>query len=207
MIVTHDGHSFDDALLTPGGWALDVGCRGFGFANKMAEMGLNVIALDPDRDLVYAGPHGDLIRFRRLALVGDRDMKKSMYAGWSNGEANHLADSRPAHASEYYEVPCISLPHIMAREQIDQFEIIKLDCEGAEYDILQNMPWRCAKQLSVEFHDFLGRKPRPNYYAELFSTSLADYEITRHTWGPLSPTNATMNYWDSLFRLRDLVTG
>lgn len=200
MIVTCDGHSYDESLLTPGGWALDVGARGFKFADRMAAMGLNVIAMEPDRSVRYEGPHN--VRCLNTALVGNPLMESSMYAVWSDGSGNQLAETRPIHATEYYEVPCITLAKLMAAESIDQFDIVKLDCEGSEYDILWRWPRHVAVQISVEWHDFLGKRPRESYYDELFAGPLRDYEIIQHEWRELSPENPIFSYWDSLLVLR-----
>lgn len=200
VLVTCDGHSYDEALLPDGGWALDVGARGFKFSNHLARLGLNVIALEPDRSVSYDGCRN--IQWRNVALVGDPDVESSMYAGWGDGSGNHLSETRPEHATEFYHVQCITLANLMEAEMVQQFDIVKLDCEGSEYDILWNWPRHAAVQISVEFHDFLGLRPRESYYDELFAGPLRDYEIVRHEWRPLCAVNPIESYWDSLFILR-----
>lgn len=203
MIQSCDGHSYDESLLAPGGWALDVGARGFAFADRMGDLGLAVIAMEPDRAVNYERcPHGNLL-FLNQALVGNPGYNSAMYAGWSDGTGNQLSADRPAHAEEFYAVPCTTLSKLMERYKIDRFDIVKLDCEGSEYDILWNWPRHAAVQISVEFHDFLGKRPRLSYYEELFAGPLRDYEVVQHEWRPLNNENPVMNYWDSLFVLRE----
>lgn len=199
-IVTCDGHSYDEELLPEGGWALDVGARCFKFSNHMARMGMHVIALEPDRSVEYEGSRD--IRMLNLAMVGTPGFSDAMYAGWGDGSGNHLTGERPEHAETYYSVPCLSIGSVMASHRVKQFDIVKLDCEGSEYDILWNWPRHAAVQISVEFHDFLGLRPRDSFYDELFAGPLRDYEIVRHEWRPLCAENPVMNYWDSLFILR-----
>lgn len=200
MIVTCDGHSYDESLLTPGGWALDVGARGFKFAEQMAEHGLRVIAMEPDISATYDGPRD--VHLLHAALVGNADVSWAMYAGWSDGTGNQLATERPAHAETYYSVTCLSIGPLMAARGIDRFDIVKLDCEGSEYDILWNWPRHAAVQISVEMHDFLGMRPRESYYDELFAGPLRDYDVVQHEWTPLRAENPVENFWDSLLVLK-----
>lgn len=200
MIVTCDGHSYDESLLAPGGWALDVGARGFEFADRMAEHGLRVIAMEPDRLVRYAGRHEVNVLY--TALVGNPETEFAMYAGWSDGTGNQLADIQPEHAETYYAVPCIAIGALMSKLHIPRFDIVKLDCEGSEYDILWNWPRHAAVQVSCEFHDFLGMRPRESYYEELFAGPLRDYDIVKHEWREMSPENPIPNYWDSIFVLK-----
>lgn len=193
-IVTCDGHSYDEELLPEGGWALDVGARGFKFSNHLARMGLYVIALEPDKSVRYDGSRN--VNCMHLALVGRPEVQSSMYAGWGDGSGNHLSETKPDHATEFYEVPCITI------NAFEKFDLVKLDCEGSEYDILWNWPRHAAVQISVEFHDFLGMRPRETYYEELFAGPLCDYDIVKHEWKPLCEGNPIMNYWNSLFILK-----
>lgn len=198
-IVSVDGHSFDDSLLNRGGWVLDVGARGFAFSRDMALRGMNVIPVEPDPAEIYPG-------VIHAAIVADPKQRTAMYAGWSTGEGNHLAATRPSHASEYFQVNCLTVQDLMVQQGIERFDLVKLDCEGSEYEILWHWPKHAALQISVEFHDFLGRNPsRPNngaFYEVLFGGPLADYEIVQHVLTPLNPANPVMNYWDSLFQLK-----
>jgi FkbM family methyltransferase len=55
-------------------------------------------------------------------------------------------------------VPMITLSHLLKKEKIKKIDLLKLDVEGAELDILENMAYNDAKriyQISVEFHHFL----------------------------------------------------
>lgn len=92
----------------------------------------------------------------------------------------------------------------MREHEVDFWEVVKLDCEGAEYEILEEWPGPVARQITVEFHDRLGRNPEAEperYYARLMERIGHWYDVilhrqTRPPWGGL-PT-----YWDSLFVLK-----
>lgn len=202
MIVTCDGHSYDESLLTPGGCVVDVGARGFRFTQHMADIGQYVIAIEPDESCEYLGDGGMMVHCLHEALVGDPYLSEAMYAGWSDGTGNMLAKERPAHAETYVAVPCLTLGALMEQECIDRFDLVKLDCEGSEYEILWNWPRHAAVQISVEMHDFLGMRPRESYYDELFAGPLRDYDIIQHEWREMSPENPIPNYWDSLLCLK-----
>ena len=197
-----DTHTFCPDILTTGGWALDIGCRGFGFARYLADMGLNVIACEPDIEIV--DPCIDRITFERVAVVGF-DAHDCMYAHWTGGEGNFTSDSE-IKGFDTYRVPCASIKSIMDKYSISQFDIIKMDCEGAEYKIFETIPPRCTKQFTVEFHDFVGRNPckdnNEEYYAKL-AGYIPEYKFVQHKKTPLSATNDIENYWDSLFVLKE----
>ena len=86
----------------------------------------------------------------------------------------------------------------------DRYAVVKLDCEGSEFGILENWPHRMADQISVEFHDYLDRaRWKDKYFADLFAGPLKDYRVVQHELTPVGPGN-TMGHWDSLLVLRDL---
>lgn len=207
MLQTIDTHTVDVTRLDPNGWALDVGCRGFGFARAMRDMGLSVLAMDPDPGIGSKYVFDDvLLYFRNAALVG-LPRGAAWYAMFGDGCANHLCASRdavPNYASAVL-VPCETIGNVMAICNIPHFSIIKLDCEGAEYEILEAMTEPVADQISVEFHDFLGAGFNPcfpdceAYYARLLAGRFGEmYRVVQHERTPLNG-NGPMNYWDSLF--------
>jgi hypothetical protein len=92
----------------------------------------------------------------------------------------------------------------MKTHGVDVFEVVKMDCEGAEYDILLNWPGPIARQITVEFHDFLGLRPFPDYHDALVRHLGQWYKIIKHEEFPHPLAQGhPINYWDSLFVLRD----
>lgn len=64
--------------------------------------------------------------------------------------------------SEVQEVPMGTLEQIFDEANIDRCDLLKVDCEGGEYDIFLNLPPRVAKridQISLETHHVDGRHP------------------------------------------------
>jgi methyltransferase family protein len=86
--------------------------------------------------------------------------------------------------------------------RVDHWDLIKLDCEGSEFGILENWPGPVARQISVEFHDWTGpwaERAAGDYYERLFAGPLKDYEVVQHE---LSKQGEGIGHWDSLLRLR-----
>lgn len=204
-----DYHSFCSDILTDNGWGLDVGCRGFGFSNYLASKNLKVISLDPDVDI--KDPENPNIFFERKCLLGNK-INKINYASWSSGEGNFVSQDKTLlpNNAKIYEVECTTINELMDKYKIPIFDVIKLDCEGSEYDILMNIDKPIAKQITVEFHDFIGRNPYKNneeYYTKLFNKLGEWYNVVQHEKGTLNLGEKVMsrviNYWDSLFVLKE----
>jgi FkbM family methyltransferase len=56
---------------------------------------------------------------------------------------------------EYIKVPCITLQQAMEENGITRCDLLKMDCEGAEYEILYNCPpdyLRRIDQIAMEVH-------------------------------------------------------
>ncbi len=64
-------------------------------------------------------------------------------------------------------VPCISYKEIVTQNKLGQIDILKVDCEGSEFDIFYNTPpemIQLAKVISVEIHDLDTDKNNINYF-------------------------------------------
>ena len=60
-------------------------------------------------------------------------------------------------------VPCTSLAEIFAENRLERCDLLKMDCEGAEYDILYNCPAEILariRSIAMEVHG--GTKPEHN---------------------------------------------
>ena len=63
-----------------------------------------------------------------------------------------------ANTSEKFEVECITLKDIFQSNGLDGVEVLKMDCEGVEYDLLFNTPKEYLKRIDrmcIEYHDYL----------------------------------------------------
>lgn len=61
----------------------------------------------------------------------------------------------------YVKVKAITLNEIFVRHKLEHIDFLKIDCEGAEYDLLYNAPdvvFRKIGKISMEYHNFDGDK-------------------------------------------------
>jgi FkbM family methyltransferase len=199
-------HTIDVDLLPEIPIVLDVGCRRFDFTDAILKLrpGAIVIAMDPDKEIASgvfsisgssAGPLNCM--FWNMALVGD-GKTKSNYASYSDGEGNLLIEGDKYYDAKIYEVPCIDITTLMRHCEVKRWDVVKLDCEGSEFDILWNWPGPIATQISVEFHDGADATKNLAYFEDLWRR-LPDYRIAQH---PRAKLGDWFGHWDSVLTLK-----
>lgn len=207
MIKIYGEHSVDETILNPNGYVLDIGCYGFGFSKEIKNYVKNVICVDPNPQIKDIP---DVI-FENKAIVVSGGNKQIKYNIFNDKSGNSLLTSN--HDWCIFEksiyVDTITIDDIMTKYNISQFELIKIDIEGYEYELLNNIDWNISKQYSVEFHDFRGLNPYyPNdeeYYRLLLEklSKYCSYINHKKTHHPGFPHGRGFNYWDSLFVLKN----
>lgn len=189
-------HTIDTSLLTPGGYVLDAGCRDFIFSRGCAARGCRVIAVDADPTV--EDPKEANISFNNFALSSVRGQRDFVMT--HDPQARHLADANPQAAAPTTRVLALTIEDIMKAGDIEIFDAVKLDIEGAEYDILLNWPGSIAKQISIEFHEHV--QPRPKeFYDAIFAHLSQGYEIVQHEKTARHCTHP--NYWDTLLVMKE----
>jgi FkbM family methyltransferase len=77
----------------------------------------------------------------------------------SSGEPLQIASMTGAHEevhSAAIAVPAMSLQSLMDQQKLDRIDLLKLDCEGAEYEILMKAPASILENIErmiMEYHD------------------------------------------------------
>jgi FkbM family methyltransferase len=211
MIKRFYEHSFELDIINPGGWGVDFGCGSdFYISKTFLDFGLKTIAVDPN-PAIKEIPKYENLYFENAALVID-DSSELNFHIYNDQDAASLKN--PKNDVYFLQklnsvvVKTTTIDKLMQKYDIHQFEILKLDIEGAEYDFLMTINKPIAKQISIEFHDFRGLNPYyPNnekYYNELIKKLSPFYQVVKHNIekhpglsGPQS-----YNYWDSLFILK-----
>lgn len=195
-------HTVDLDLLPEASVVLDVGCRGWDFTNEVLSVrpGAWVIGFDPDTKLWPQNPPQGC-EFINFALVGEANQLVSRYASYSTGEGNFLTDLDAYYDAKMVMVSCTNISTFMKGRQLMYFDVVKLDCEGSEFGILENWPGPIATQISVEFHDS-GYTPGygPDYdYGPMFERLKGfGYKIVQHE---LSKQGDGTGHFDSLLVL------
>lgn len=192
-------HTVDLDRLTPGGWVLDVGCRFFDLTKCFSILGCKVLAIDPSH--IVEDPQMEHVIFERCALVGDPSVTSAVFS--DSHDAAHLVYGHrsPTPHVPQYTVPCFSIEKLMAKYKIEHFDVVKLDCEGAEFDILKRWPGPIATQISVAFHDFVNPAWCKAAYPELLAHIGQWYETVQHE-PYVRHGHPTPCYWDSLFTVK-----
>lgn len=198
-----DEHTVDFSLLAPGDPVLDVGARGFGFARECVKRGHFTFCMEPDPTVSFQPISG--MAFIRKALVGRSKVGSLKYAMHGNGTANALIDTGSSYPddAEIISVEAVDIVSLMQTLGIQQWGILKLDVEGAEYDILREIPGPLAKQISVEFHGHTGALAKAGgekVYDEIRYHLGHWYEFVQ--FQKEDRYCAGMNYWDVLLTLK-----
>lgn len=118
--------------------------------------GFEVYAFDP----IKFRPIPEGVRFYNLA-IWTKDETKPLHAG-RRVDSSSLVDTRAVDLDKDTMVPCIDFSQWLKREfTSDDFIHLKLDIEGAEYEVLQKMmadkTIELIKELVCEWHMKISR--------------------------------------------------
>jgi len=180
-----DNHSVAVDLLK-GGPVLDAGARGFRFARWFAERGHRVVALDPAPDM--SDPKIDRVHFYNVGLVATEERDGTWYhVECDDKEASYITRAR---------TNCLAGVVDIRSFQLGQWDLVKLNIEGSEYDILDNWPGPIANQIVFSFHEHTDRKRGREECDRIIDKLRQWYDIHNQVWEPRYCTYA--NYWDVL---------
>ena len=182
MVTTIAEHNVDESLLPENATILDVGCRGFQFTNYFRQKGHRVFSIDLD--------HIEGQAYYQCA-ISDHDGRTGIL---------RTNDKQATRMKEGGEVPCYTLATFSRSCGIDFWDLIKMDVEGAEYEIIMSQYEAPAKQWSIEFHLHTGiytQKQMKEMESKLFDLG---YDAVHHKL--TEEHGAGYNYWSSLFILR-----
>ena len=111
----------------------------------------NFRQLERNRDLndtarITCVPHAVFGHSGEISLSFDPNDSFTTYA-------NVFGGSRPR--DEAVRVPCVTLPEILETHHLERCDILKIDCEGSEYDILYRCPGESLQRvtrMAIEVH-------------------------------------------------------
>jgi len=97
------------------------------------------------------------VAIRREAVSGSTGSVTLFEAGDASCLSSTVAARAPRGARRR-TVPCVSLDEVMAQQRSD-IDVLKIDCEGAEYEIVRSSTaetWQRVRRVVMEFHDVPG---------------------------------------------------
>ncbi len=91
------------------------------------------------------------------AVSGDGEMRDFVLSSGSN--AAHSFDYTDSKSSKKVKVQTVRLEDFINENEIKKIDFFKIDCEGAEYEIIFNLPknlLKIIKKIGMEYHDIDG---------------------------------------------------
>lgn len=163
-IFEHDVYRLAQ-LPRPIGTVIDLGCNVGFFSARVAQQGAaRVIALEPvarNRELAQRNLQGagvaDQVELLPYACAGTSGQTVRMHLSRDNTGAHSMDGAMAGIEGEAgaEEAETISLADLFERHQIDRCAFLKVDIEGAEFDVLMNAPIEVLQRvdrLACEVH-------------------------------------------------------
>ena len=182
-IAVEKGH-YDALNIDKDDVVLDIGACVGGFAKRYHELAKRIICFEPV-PVNYHKASENLIKVTNVilfnkAIVGNEDKDRLINIDVNNRGAHSMYVDKNSNLI----VGCENI-----NEMIEAYKPtkLKLDCEGAEYEIIKAIKdWSGIKGLIMEWHEFIHKQER---YEEIISL-LKDqgFKVT----GPEQPVNQTM---------------
>ena len=191
-MITIGGHTIDETLLKDG-VIIDVGARDFSFSKHFK--GKKVYAIDCDDAVVNDDEN---IIFMNVA-ISDKSGETTYY---KNGEATMIRQFDPDPTFEHIDKKYCNECKVITMEDLykitgENVDVLKLDCEGAEYAILGETFKPIPKQITVEFHNHCVPELHKEKYQSIVERLLKDYTMHNAVWEERH--GCGFNFWDTLF--------
>lgn len=153
----------DYGQIAPGATVVDIGANIGVFAlYAAASPGTRVFAYEPVdatyrqlQENVRVNSLQDRITAYNLGVTGTRERRAITISAEGSPFSSLFGDGR-----ETQEIECVGLEDVFEENGIEHCDVLKLDCEGAEFEILYNAPEHILERvgrLCIEYHDQPGR--------------------------------------------------
>lgn len=156
-LVRLRGHSIWTASLGTESVIVDAGAHQGEFSTHLrSRFGCRCVLIEANPTLAAALEAGESDTILQAAL-SDRD-GESEFVFSENPEAGSIAHNDAGTGGTTTRVQTLSLESVLRIAGAERLDLLKLDIEGAEFDLLQHTPDEVLEridQVTIEFHDFL----------------------------------------------------
>lgn len=139
---------------------IDIGANIGGTALKFANMGVSVIAYEPNRESflklrknVIENELSDNILLFNLG-IGNAGKRKLLKDKVRSGCSSFYKNNTSTMTNRSESIKVIDIDDI----DFNWCDVMKIDCEGAEYEFLSKLPFKKIGQVSAEIHNIFGIK-------------------------------------------------
>ena len=135
--------------VSPGETVIDIGAHIGCFTILAAKTGARVFSYEPFPSNFAALEHNvklnnfGNVKVFNIAISGKRDNRALFLADNPAHTSSHslhpshfASCSQTSYGKKKLEVPCITLDDIILENNLDRIDLLKIDCEGCEYEIL-----------------------------------------------------------------------
>jgi FkbM family methyltransferase len=125
------------------------------------------------------------------AAVASETGTRELYLGGGQFFFPTLVGAPNGDSLEHTEVPCTTLMEIMESNHLEHVDLLKMDCEGAEYEILYSTPPSHLKRIAeirMEYHNL----DSPERHLEGLKRFFTRSGFTVTHLKPISGTNGTL---------------
>lgn len=179
-IMLNDEYAVRDLDLA-GKKVLDIGAHAGFFALCCARLGASVVCAEPAPDNLVLLSHNvrrnefqEKIAIQETAISSSADPKTLCRKGDPYGYYLGKPES-PLDVS----VPTMTLQTLLERHNVEEAALLKLDCEGSEYEIISSTPaelLRRCERIRMEYHALAGRTDLCSLLRERLTASGFDIE-------------------------------
>jgi FkbM family methyltransferase len=147
----------------------------------------------------------------KAVWIEDSFIEFYLSTSWSDGSSVYKEkNSGGISENILLKIPCIDLSSFINSFNQDDHIILKLDVEGAEYEILNKMiedgTIKCINELHGEFHPNKINKPEVKVLEEKVVTYLNDNNIKFNIWELVgdSPKAINRNIWKDKYKMKKI---